>query len=399
MRLWSRALCAATLMIAAAASAADVAPLNREWRGRVAELGQAGADELVLTAVGDAIWTHKVSAIPDPRLQALFEVLRRSDISYLNFEQVMADKGFPTLKAIAKADPSIITEFTWAGTDLVSTANNHMMDFGPSGLETTMRVLSENGIKHAGAGMTLGDALRHTTVEKKGLKMALVSVMVSPGLDIGTAATTDSPGVAWVRGSAVRLVNGAQIIAPWQGDLLAMENAIKQARKDAQLVAVSMHFHWGDLEKIDPEGKQLIARAAIDAGADLILGHGPHLINGIEFYKSKPILYSIGNFAFQFPPGAYEFFPDILKTVQRLSSQPELFEGMAVRMVLSTGGAFRRMELLPLALTSAGDPHFVTGPQADAILAKARTLSEPFGTKVNRSSWYAVVDLPGASAP
>lgn len=397
MRIWVWAVGVVALTLSSIAVAAEVGPVNREWRGRIAELGQAGADEIVLTAVGDAIWTHKISGSSDPRLQALFEVLRRSDLSYLNFEQVMADKGFPTLKAIAKADPSIVSEFVWAGTDFVSTANNHMMDFGPSGLETTMRVLSEHGIKHAGAGMTLEQALRHTVVEKKGLKVALVSVLVSPTLDIGTAATADTPGVAWVRGSAVRLANGTQIIAPWHSDLAAMENAIRQARSDAQLVAVSMHFHWGDLEKIDPDGKQLIARAAIDAGADLILGHGPHLINGIEFYKRKPILYSIGNFAFQFPPGAYEFFPDILKTVERLSSQPELFEGMAVRMVLSPNGDFRRMELLPLALTPNGDPHFVAGAQADAILAKAKSLSEAFGTRVSRSSWYSLVEIPGSA--
>lgn len=177
------------------AAAADGSAVNREWRGRIAELAQPAADEVVLTAVGDAIWTHKMADSKNQRLQALFEVMRASDIAYINFEQVLADSGYPMPKEIAMADPSIISDFVWAGTDLVSTANNHAMDFGPSGLETTIKVLDANGIKHSGAGMTLAEAFRPTVVERKGLKLALVSVMVSPNLNIGTAATERvSPG-------------------------------------------------------------------------------------------------------------------------------------------------------------------------------------------------------------
>lgn len=389
-------ICAAFVAASGVAMAADASTLNREWRARVAELGQPKSDEIVLSAAGDAIWLDKFSGIKDARLQALFEVMRASDISFINFEMVTANSGYPTIKEIARADPSIVNEFVWAGTDVVSTANNHMMDFGATGLATTMRTLSEAGIKHAGAGLTLADALRHTVVERKGLKMALVSVMVSPTLTIGTGATETGPGVAWVRGTSVRRPDGKTVIAPWESDLKAMEEAIKAARKDADLVAVSMHIHWGGPEEIDPDGKQLIARAAVDAGADIILGHGPHLVNGIEFYKSKPILYSIGNFAFQFKPEAYTFFPETLKIVERLSSDPKLYESMIVRMVLSPKGEFRRLELLPIELSPQGIPSFVTGVKADAILAKAKALSAPLGTTVNRSGWYSVVNLPPA---
>lgn len=399
MRMWSWAICAVAVTATGFALGAETAPINKEWRGRIAELAQPGADEVVLAAAGDAIWLDKFSTNKDARLQALFEVMRRSDISFINFEMVTANSGYPTIKEIARSDPSIVNEFIWAGTDLVSTANNHMMDFGPNGLETTLRTLSDAGIKHAGAGMTLGEALRPAVVEKKGLKMALVSVMVSPTLTIGTGATDKTPGVAWVRGTTIRRPDGKTAIAPWDADLAAMEGAIKAAKKDADLVAVSMHIHWGQPDEIDPEGKQVIARAAIDAGADMILGHGPHLINGIEFYKSKPILYSIGNFAFQFKPDAYTFFPETLKIVQRLSSDPKLFESMIVRMVLSSKGELRRMELLPIELTTDGIPHFVTGDRAELILAKAKSLSAPLGTAVNRNAWYSVVDIPGRTAP
>ncbi|MCC6915154.1 MAG: CapA family protein [Rhodospirillaceae bacterium] len=391
---WSWMICAAAVLSASIVGAAERSPLNKEWRGKVAELGQPAADEIVLTVAGDAIWLDKFSDSKDARLQALFEVMRAGDISFINFEMVTANSGYPTIKEIAKSDPSIVKEFVWAGTDVVSLANNHMMDFGSSGLETTRRTLDDAGIKHSGAGVNLAEAFRPTVVERKGLKMALVSVMVSPTLTIGTGAGENSPGVAWVRGTSVRKPDGTTVIAPWESDLKAMEEAIRAARKQADLVAVSLHIHWGGLDVVDPDGKQVVARAAVDAGADIILGHGPHVINGIEFYKSKPILYSIGNFACQFKPEAYTFFPDTLKIVQRLSSDPKLFESMIVRMVLSPKGEFRRMELLPVELTPDGIPHFVTGDKADAILAKVKTLSDPLGTKVNRNGWYSVVDLP-----
>ena len=127
--------------------------------------------------------------------------MRASDISFINFEMVAADSGYPTIKEIARTDPSIASEFVWAGTDSVSLANNHLMDFGQSGLETTRRTLDDAGIRHSGAGLSLGEALQHIVVERKGLKMAFISVMVSPTLTIGTSAGEKTPGVAWVRGT------------------------------------------------------------------------------------------------------------------------------------------------------------------------------------------------------
>ncbi|MHB1205442.1 MAG: CapA family protein, partial [Rhodospirillaceae bacterium] len=274
-------------------------------------------------------------------------------------------------------------------------ANNHMMDFGPSGLETTLKTLDTAGIKHAGAGATLAQALQPALIERKGLKIALLGFLVAPNITtLGTPATENTPGVAPVRGTRIRLLNGKAGFAPSDDDLNAMEAAIKEARKTADVVAVTMHIHWGDLEAIDPEGKQLITRAAIDAGADIVLGHGPHVVNGIEFYKGKPIIYSMGNFAFQFDFGAYTFFPTSATTIKRLMGNERLFEAMMVRMILSPQGKFKRMELLPLGLTKDGDPHFVAGDGANSVLDRVKALSEPFGTAIKREAWYAVVDLP-----
>ncbi len=365
------------------------------WKERVAQLSAPGPGDIVLTAVGDAIWTHKISGSTDERLQSMFNVMRESDIAFLNFEQVLADHGFPTLKEIVKADPSIIDEFVWAGVDIVSIANNHMMDFGPSGLATTQKALDDHGIKHSGAGTDLAQALRPAIIERKGLKIGLVSIMVAADFSsLGTPAREHEPGVAPIDGTEVRLADGSPAIAPSHADLHHMEEAIRNAKKVADLVAVSFHIHWGELEHIDPDGKQLIARAAVDAGADMVLGHGPHVINGIEFYKDKPIFYSMGNFAFQPPLSAYEYFPDSLKLIKGILSNERVFEGMMLRITLSSRGEIRRLEVLPLAITQEGDPHFVAGEKGDGILKRLENLSEPFDTSIKRESWFAVVDLP-----
>ncbi|MHB1205456.1 MAG: CapA family protein [Rhodospirillaceae bacterium] len=391
-KLWSAIVCGAVLLSGGSAFAAD----NRaagEWKTRVGQLAKPAPNDIVMTVVGDALWNHKMAG-NDLRRQSMLQVMQSSDITFLNFEQVLADSGYPMPKEISKADPSIIEEFVAAGVNLVSVANNHMMDFGPKGLDTTLRTLESNGIEHSGAGATLAQSLQPAVIEKKGLKVALLSFLVAPNLsDLGTAATASSAGVAPIRGSRVRLLSGAAAFAPWDGDLKAMEDAIKEAKKTANLVAVSLHIHWGPLEEIDPEGKQLITRAAIDAGADMVLGHGPHVINGIELYKTKPIIYSIGNFAFQFTTSAYDFFPDSQKVVKNLGNNQRVFEAMMARMILSPQGKIRRIELLPLGLTREGDPHFVTGESANPILERLRTQSEAFKTAIKRESWYAVVDL------
>ncbi len=371
------------------------ADTQASWTARLGQLAKPAADEIVFTAVGDAIWNRPISATKDPRLQSLFEVMRTSDLAFLNFEQVLADSGYPTVKDIAKADPSIISEFTWAGVDLVSTANNHAMDFGPSGLETTRKVLTGAGIAFTGAGVNVAQAIKPVVIEKKGLKVALVALLVSPQFpQIGTAAEDNAPGVAPIHGAQIRQPDGKVVFAPWEQDVARMQAAIAEARKTADLVAVSLHIHWGGLEEIDATGKQLITHAAIDAGADIVLGHGPHVVNGIEHYKNKPIFYSIGNFVYQFNLDHYALFPSTQDVIKRLQSDKRQYAATMARIILSRTGQFRRIEILPVGLTDAGDPHFEADARAEDTLTRLTRLSAALGTTIRRENWYATVDLP-----
>jgi poly-gamma-glutamate synthesis protein (capsule biosynthesis protein) len=392
MKAWPSILCVAAVLSTGAAAAADSA---RDWNNRVATLGKAAPEDITLLAGGDAIWTHKMSGTKDPRATIMFDQMRAADISFLNFEQVMTDTGYPTIKEVVMANPSIIEEFTWAGVDLVSTANNHFMDFGQPGLERTVQILESKGIKHSGAGVNLAAALKPAQIDKKGLKFALLAFMVAPNMEprMATAATPTTPGTAPIRGSRVRLADGTSTFAPWDEDLKAMEEAIREAKKTNEFVAVSMHIHWGDLEQIDAGGKQVLTRAAIDAGADIMLGHGPHVVNAVEMYKGKPIVYSMGNFAFQPVLSAYELFPDSQQMISRLKKMEKFYEAVMARLTVSPEGQLRRLELLPVALTPEGDAHFVSGDQADVILNRVQDLSKPYGTAFKREGWYTVVDL------
>ncbi len=385
------------VMVAAAllGGAAQAAEDPAAWAARIAALPKPAADEVVFTAAGDAIWNRPISASTDVRLQSLFQVMRDSDLAFLNFEQVLADSGYPTVKDIAKADPSIISEFTWAGVDLVSTANNHAMDFGAAGMETTRKVLGQAGIAFTGAGATVAQAIQPAVIEKKGLKVALIALLVTPQFPtIGTAAEDNAPGVAPIHGAQIRQPDGKVVFAPWEQDVARMQAAVASARKTADLVAVSLHIHWGGLEEIDPTGKQLIARAAVDAGADVVLGHGPHVVNGIEYYKNKPIFYSIGNFVYQFNLEQYALFPSTQQVIKRLQSDKRQYAATVARIILSRTGQFRRIDMLPVGLADGGDPHFEADARAEDTLARLQSLSAALGTKIRREGWYATVDIP-----
>ncbi len=385
MRRFSAGLALSALLFSASVSAAD------DWTKRIGQLAKPAGDEIVLTAVGDSIWNRPISGITDPSLQGLFQVLRSSDIGFFNFEQgIIPDKGFPINGAPAGADPSILQEFKWAGATMVSLGNNHQWDYGQPGLENTRRIIDASGVKAAGTGANITEAFKAAQLEKKELKVALISAVVSPSATFHPA-TADGAGVAQIRGIETRRPDGSVMLSPVDSDLKALEASVREARKSADLVAVSLHFHWGDAEAVDPGGRQLITHAVIEAGGDIVLGHGPHVVNGIEFYKNKPIVYSLGNFVFQQLLSEYRFFPDSIKILTPMLADAKQHETVALRMILSSKGEFRRMELLPVDLKNEGTPRLTAD---SGVLDRVAALSQPFGTRIKRENWYAIVELP-----
>jgi poly-gamma-glutamate capsule biosynthesis protein CapA/YwtB (metallophosphatase superfamily) len=162
-----------------------------------------------------------------------------------------------------------------AGLDGVTLGNNHILDAGTTGLNETMRHLDDAGIAHAGAGKDLAEARKPMIFDLGGTKVGVLSYLDVP-----------SYGWAW-----------ATETAPGTAPLLenVMEEDIKRLRPKVDLILVMPH--WGKEYIATPEPGQVdLAHAALEAGADLVIGGHAHWPKGIEMYEGKPIFYGVGNF-------------------------------------------------------------------------------------------------------
>lgn len=215
-------------------------------------------------------------------LKEVTPLLSKADITFGNLEGPLLEGG-KTEKCLPNATRCFAFRVPTrygkllkdAGFDVLSLANNHAGDFGDYGRTSTRKVLDDLGIKHAGSDR---QQFAMTIVESKGKRIAF----------IGFAHNNIVPNV---------------------NDLMLARTLVEQANKKAELVVVSFH---GGAEGLDAQhvpnkteifgtekrgNLPLFARTVIDAGADLVLGHGPHVLRGMEIYKDRLINYSMGNFA------------------------------------------------------------------------------------------------------
>ena len=223
------------------------------------------------------------------------------DLGLVNLECALTAEGEPLAgkSFVFRGEPDRSADcLKWVGVDGVSLANNHTLDFGPAGLLWTIESLRENDIAYAGAGGDAAEAFAPAWFERNGLKVAFLAfggeAYVSERYREMWVATANDPGVA--------------PLAP-RADLLA---AIAAARREADVVIVS--FHWG-LEYHDfVPAQQDLGRAAIDAGADVVFGHHPHVPQPVELYRGRPIFYSLGNLVFHpFQPRARRMMAGLVR--------------------------------------------------------------------------------------
>lgn len=206
-------------------------------------------------------------------------LLQQSDLTLANLETPITTRGEPVDKPYAyRSHPDVLPAFKEAGFDIVSLANNHILDYGLDGLVSTLRNLRETDIDYVGAGENSEEAFMPVVEEINGLKVAVLGFSrVVP--DGSWKADVNRPGVA----STYNYTRAVQ--------------AIEQASETADLVVVLAH--WGEERQDDPnEHQQELARRYVDAGADLVIGSHPHVLQGLEYYNGKWIAYSMGNFIF-----------------------------------------------------------------------------------------------------
>ncbi len=209
-------------------------------------------------------------------------ILKQADLAVANLETSVSTRG-ATKKPEGfgfRSDPSTLQGLEFGSIDLVSLANNHSLDYGEDALVDTMKHLDDRGIRHAGAGKNLEEAEQMITMERNGLTIGFLSyTSIIPWKS--WIAGKDSPGLAALtKESEERL----------------LDNIGKSSDKCDLLIVL---LHWGREYHDQPESWQrTFARQMVDHGADAVIGTHPHVLQGIELYKNKPILYSIGNFIF-----------------------------------------------------------------------------------------------------
>ena len=363
----------------------------RQGGERLAELSDDGVS---IVFGGDVLFGRSFAENSDPGMTDLFEIFRRSDAAIVNLEQVMSTAGSedPDYGTLVRADPELLGDIEWAGVDAVSLANNHSMNYGAAGMLGTIAELDRRGIKHAGGGRNLGEASAAAIVEAGGLRIGLLSLYSSSSSTSGTAvegAGNERPGMFLLRASDVNL-GGVRVVAPVAGDLEAMIEAIDATRGSVDILVVSIHSHWGSntFQEEFAEYHPMVARAAIDAGADLFLIHGPHVPRGIEAYKHGFIAYSIGNLFWNLkdlgidPEGSPSYVLD------------EAFQSIVVRAIVQDKRV-QRVEVIPLYLYREGEyqgiPRIAGTQKAREILDKVARLSRQTRTDMEIQGWFGVV--------
>lgn len=213
----------------------------------------------------------------DHPLAAMAPVLSRADVAVVNLETAVGSSGRPSPKRyVFQAEPLLLDELVAAGVDVVSVANNHALDHGPAGLAETLALARARDLATVGGGDDAGEAYRAHVVERDGLRVAvlgLTRVLSSPTW----AATSDRAGLA----SAY--------------DVAAAVDAVRRARAEADVVVVTVHWGTESQGCPDPHQRQLDA-ALRAAGATVVVGHHPHVLQGIEAHGTQLTAFSLGNF-------------------------------------------------------------------------------------------------------
>ena len=241
------------------------------------------AGELVVQAAGDVMlggrWEQQVAR--DGYYHAFEKIapeLQKGDITLVNLEAPLTGRGkeFTDKKYRFRVKPSAVAALKKAGITTVTLANNHSMDYGAVGLQDTLQQLDKAGIAHVGAGENLAAARKSVIYDIRGTKVAV----------LGYSLTL--PQEFW---AGEKRAGTAPLLEKM------VKDDIVAARKQASIVIVTAH--WGEEGKTRlREYQPRLARMMIDSGADAVIGHHPHILQGVEKYKRGIIFYSLGNFAF-----------------------------------------------------------------------------------------------------
>jgi poly-gamma-glutamate synthesis protein (capsule biosynthesis protein) len=247
------------------------------------------------------------------------DLLTSGDLTFGQLETVISARGgvVPNARLAMRSAPEMAKAAREAGFSIMSFAGNHCLDWGYEAFDDTLAHAREAGLSLCGAGNDLDEARRPLFADAGDVRVAIVAA--SSILPEGYAAAERKAGCAPLRAHTVyeqiehdQPGTPARIRTyPNRADLAAMCDSIRTASAQADIVLVSLHWGIHMTEAVIADYQRIAARALIDAGAHAIIGHHPHILKGVEFYRGRPIFYSLGNFAIEQP---HVWDPAILNT-------------------------------------------------------------------------------------
>lgn len=231
------------------------------------------------------------------------KALGQADVAFGNLEGLLYDskQRIAYKPKFYYCDSEAAPALAKGGFHAMGCANN--LNYGAEAIVSTLVLLDEMDIAHTGAGVDAASAHAPAILERDGVRFGFLQY-TSIFWPIGHEATQDSPGVAAVKAHTAyqpppgisELPGGHPKVISWPdpGYLKGFQEDIRALRRSVDVVVVSCH--WGIYSDETAQYQVSLAHAAIDAGGDVVMGHGPHVIQGIEVFKGKPIFYSLGNF-------------------------------------------------------------------------------------------------------
>ena len=428
-----------------------------------------------LALTGDSIVQRRLISRSDPQILPLFDLIRSCDVAFTNLEVLPNDyKGDPALESGGShfgAPSWVLDELVDAGFNLFATATNHSLDYSISGLEYALEQLNRRSLSHAGCGVNLDEARRPAYVTTPHATVGMVSCAstFAKGQEASrqTHAMQGRPGLSPLHPESIfeveqsdfeivkKLAVGLGLekrreflirlgfefdapegIFPFNGMKFRQAAKTKHVRRPNQkdlddilrwvaemklvsdIAIVSLHAHEQGDTKEDPADFIIdFARAVIDGGADIVAGHGPHLMRGIEMYKGKPIFYSMGNFVGQnemvqsLPGDSYDRFrvsdqltPGALYK-QRTSDDRLGFPSdirywqTFIPICQFDGGNLTSIEIHPISLGLGeprhrrGRPRLASGEEGHRILNHLQDLSGVFGSKIRIDGQVGRIDV------
>jgi Bacterial capsule synthesis protein PGA_cap len=418
-------------------------------------------EPFTLASVGDVIIVRPATQMTDPGLQSAIKVIRDADVGFGNFESLIRDERTfdGPLAGSMVGTKEVAADLKKMGFTLMNRAGNHLVDAGTDGLFETVRLMDQAGIQYAGVGRNLNEARAPRFAETPKGRIGLVGMYSEiggaqsrlaataktgvtggrPGLNAlnltraiavsdehlallksvkdavyshrseyanAVRPPSDPPGQVDLFGALYKAGSkpGQLTYAMNQTDLKETLQSIKNGKQYSDFMIATIHAHQGDtllqaflFEERPPDFLVELAHQSIDNGADAFVGHGPHILRGIEIYKGKPIFYDLGEFFREWdwscdcnmsPNGDVTQAENVVRGLEaRGVVEPVNYES-AIALSKFDKGQLQEVRIYPIwgrhdgPISRRGLPMTAPPAIAQRILQRLQTLSEPFGTQI-----------------